>query len=283
MGLTAAITTYERPACVAALITSLRTQYPYVGVVVSDTSARPLFADDTWVDRGLRWIVPKVSSGHAVGASRNHLLDHIETPFLLLCDDDHEVVEETDVRRMLLFLRRHSEFDIVAGAQGRRGYGAAVISEADGVATVSFYRHRGFVEPGVVRCDRVENTFVARRDSLRRVRWDPTLLGTEHDEFFVRAKRAGLLIAQMGGTHVEHRRDCEVATSIASRVAGRFVRIHIDRVYRRSQVGATASQQQRSMEARQADRIALAALGLHRIRRVRRPALGWLFRRTLFH
>jgi len=277
---TVVATTYERPWCVLALMRSIRLHTPWLRVLVSDTGREPLFPCGTQVDSGLRWLAPDADAGHNVSVSRNFLLDRVETPFLFLADDDHTFTSGTDLARMHSFLVR-SGFDLVAGAQGRRGYGAAVFERRGFVLVERFNRHHGVVEPGVVRCDRVENSFLARTDAVRAVRWDARLVGREHDEFFVRAAAGGLTVAQMGGTWVAHARSCETATGVAAGLLGRVLPIHVDREYRRHQVGARRARRRRSLEVRSAERACLAELGVTAIRRRRARLRRWLLRRQL--
>src|SRR4029079_12963075 len=117
---------------------------------------------------GILWLQPPRHLGHSAAASRNFLSQRVETPLLFLCDDDQYFTPQTDLERMHSFLER-SAFDLVAGGQGRHGYGAATFTQRGSVLHQRFSRHHGSVAAGVVACDRVENTFLARTDALRAV------------------------------------------------------------------------------------------------------------------
>lgn len=47
---------------------------------------------------------------------------------------------------------------------------------------------------GIYNCDIVRNFFLAKTDSLLKVKWDENLKATEHEDFFWRAKHVGLKV-----------------------------------------------------------------------------------------
>jgi GT2 family glycosyltransferase len=233
--LTAVVKTFERPCCVVRFLRSLREQHPTLGVLVCDDSREPLFADRSEPLPGVTWLVLPFEAGHTLGAGRNHLVANVKTPFLFLSDDDHVLTPGTRLREMLDFLKEHG-YDLVGCAQGRRGYGAASFEQRGDVVYQHFGRHRGLVTPGVVRCDRVSNVFVARTEALRRVLWEDRVYANEHADFFLRATREGLRIAQMGGAFVEHDRSCEAPSGWLSRLFGPLLS-HRDGRYRALRLG----------------------------------------------
>jgi hypothetical protein len=231
-------TTFERPRCIAQLLASVRRFLPGIRTLVCDSSRAPLFADGTEIPGGITWLTLPPGIEHTVGAGRNHLLRHVGTPYFFLCDDDHVLTEHTDLAAMHGFLERHA-YDIVGGCQGKGDYGTAVFEQAGDVVYQRFYRHRGVIEPGVVRCDRVSNTYLARTHAVREVLWEHRVYANEHAEFFLRATRRGLKIAQMGAVYVDHRRDCEGARGVVGHLLGRLLP-HRDRAYARAMIGANA-------------------------------------------
>jgi hypothetical protein len=224
------IKTFERPCCVARLLVSIRKYFPGVLVRVCDDSRVPLFEDGAEPSPRVVWHTLDYDLGHTLGAGRNHLLAKTDTPFFFLLDDDHEITEATDVRAMLAFLER-SGFDLVAGAQGRDEYGAAVFERFGPYIVQRFHKHHGLVEPRVVRCDRTSNTFLARCDAVRPFGWEPNVYANEHADFFLRVKAHGLRVAQMGGVYVEHDRRCEPVRGVLARISDRLV-AHRDGAYR---------------------------------------------------
>lgn len=234
---TAIIKTFERPCCASRLIETIRRHFPGLPVLVCDDSREPLYADGTEVLPGVTWLTLPFELGHTLGAGRNHLIERAATRYVFLCDDDHEFTPQTRLQAMFDFLER-SGYDIVGGAQGSDDYGCAVFERSGRRILQRFHAHHGLIEPGVVGCDRVSNTFLGRTEALRRVRWEPHVYAHEHADFFIRATSAGLKIAQMGRTWVEHDRACEPARGLFGRLFGTLLS-HRDGVYRKLRMGGS--------------------------------------------
>lgn len=278
---TVIVPTFERPRCLARLLESVRNHHPYLRVLVCDSSRRSLFDHGEQVDGGLTWYRLPRDLGHCVGAARNFLVDLVGTDYVFLSDDDHVFTASTDIARMHGFLTRR-RYDIVAGAQGEGRYGAAVFVQRGSVVYELFHRHHGVVEPGVVRCDRTENVFLARTQALCRVRWNERLFASEHDEFFLRATRAGLRIAQMGDVHVGHDRNCETCSNRLWAVLRAVAPVHPDRGYRRAQIGSAGRLGRRTKGVRDLERtFCLESDGVTAVRQVRAPMRGRRLRREL--
>jgi GT2 family glycosyltransferase len=236
---TVLVKAFERPLCAARAVQSVRAFYPTLRVLVCDDSREPLFENGAEPLPGVTWLTLDFELGHTLGAGRNFLVDRTETKYFFLMDDDHEMTEGTRLEAMHAFLEQ-SGFDIVGGAQGTEEYGAAVFEPRGDTVEQVFHRHHGLVSPGVVACDRVSNTFMARTEAVRKVYWEGRVYAHEHADFFLRASRAGLRIAQMGGTWVDHDRGCEEATGFLGAIVGRLVGnliAHRDGRYRRLRMG----------------------------------------------
>lgn len=233
------VKTFERPRCVMRLIRSIRVNHPELRVLVCDDSREPLFGDGEEPFPGVVWLTLPFEAGHTLGAGRNYLIDRLDTPYFFLCDDDHVFTTGTRLQPMCRFLHA-CDYDIVGGAQGRREYGAAVFERRGAVVYQHFFRHRGQVAPGVVSCDRVSNTFMARTESVRRVRWEARVYANEHADFFLRARDEGLRVAQMGRTYVDHDRRCEQSSGWLAALFPAWV-AHPDRRYRIARLGGGGS------------------------------------------
>lgn len=207
--ITIVVTACDRPCCIVRFLESVRRYFPTVPVLVCDNSRDTLLPHGAAVQPAIRWLHPAEGAPHTVGAGRNRLLAHVETPFFFLCDDDHVFTSATDLRRMLTFLH-DTGYDLVAGCQGRGDYGTAIFEMHEGLAVQRFYRHRGVVGDGAVDCDRVSNSWLARTDSVRAAGgWEARVFAAEHAEFFLRCSRRGLRVAQMAGVWVDHDTRCE--------------------------------------------------------------------------
>lgn len=246
---TVIVKTFERPACVAMCLTSVRAYYPTVPILVCDDGREPLFADGEEPAPGIRWLTLPFEAGHTLGAGRNHLLGRVATPLFFLADDDHAFTACTRLDLLAGVLRRHA-LDIAGGAQDRGDYGGAIFERKGDLVYQRFHEFHEELEAGVVRCDRVSNTFLGRTETVRAIGWEERVHGSEHADFFLRASGAGLRIAQVGYVYVDHRRDCETPTGWLGRFFGPWL-AHRDRAYawlRRGGDRAGADWQERETE-----------------------------------
>lgn len=226
---TVIVKTFERPACVAMCLASVRAFYPTVPILVCDDGRETLFADGEEPAPGIRWLTLPFEAGHTLGAGRNLLLSKVTTPFFFLADDDHAFTACTRLDLLAGVLRRH-RLDIAGGAQDRGDYGGAIFERKGDLVYQRFHEFHEELEAGVVRCDRISNTFLARTEAVRAIGWEERVHGSEHADFFLRASGAGLRIAQVGYVYVDHRRDCETPTGWLGRLFGRWL-AHRDRAY----------------------------------------------------
>jgi GT2 family glycosyltransferase len=243
------VKTFERPACIAQCLASIRRFYPTLPVLVCDDGREPLFADGFEPVEGVRWLTRPFSAGHTLGAGRNHLLRNVATPLFFLADDDHVFNPHTRLDVLHGVLHRHG-LDIIGGSQERGDCSFATFKERDGFVEQHFHVYHEELEPGAVRCDRVANTFLARTARVRAVGWEERVHGAEHSDFFLRATRAGFRTGFVGYVYVDHDRSCEQATGWSGRLFGRWLP-HRDRFYAWLRAGgdqAGADARQREQE-----------------------------------
>jgi glycosyltransferase involved in cell wall biosynthesis len=94
---TVLIKTFERPDCLRRLVASIRRFYPRIPILVVDDSREPLDLVREGVTRYLHEPYNSLSSG------RNFGLRHVETPYVLVIDDDMVFGRKTDIGRMLRY------------------------------------------------------------------------------------------------------------------------------------------------------------------------------------
>ena len=85
----------------------------------------------------------------------------------------------------------------------------------------------------------------------------------------------------MGSTYVGHDRRCETVSARSARLAATVLPIHLDRHYRRQQLGAPGPRRRQAADVRNTELQCLAELGLTEIRRERSPLAAWKLRREL--
>lgn len=179
---TALIKTFERPRTLARLLKSIRRLAPSLEVVVVDDSRTPRPTP------GVRTITLPYDSG--LSAGRNAGLRHVRTKYVLLLDDDLVLFRGTGLGAALALMERHPEIDIMGGAlidlpfltaRSLPEMAGSVLGEATPLHPIG--SHVG----GLRVCAKVPNFFVARRERLALVPWDPRLKRREHADFFARA------------------------------------------------------------------------------------------------
>jgi GT2 family glycosyltransferase len=189
---TALIKTFLRDDYLFDCVQSLHSLYPEMPILVADDG----FVSDEKEERlrGMgvtKYIRMGFDSG--LSAGRNTLVDHCETPYALLCDDDHSFLPDTKVERLRTLM---GVADIAAGGflenSGAYHYFANFTRYPDGrFALVEANQPNPLPEyEGIryVKCDLTHNVFVARTEVLRKVKWDSNLrIRFEHEDFFMSA------------------------------------------------------------------------------------------------
>jgi len=184
--LTAIIKTFERPDVLRRLVTSIQQRYPALRILVVDDSREPQPIE------GINTIIMPYDSG--ISAGRNRALDNITTPYFLLLDDDFIFSRHQQLAPLIELMDQHPEIDILGGrcidlplftqppfhqaqlhdtrAKPKTPLGSTYPCETETCTVV----------------DKVQNYFIGRTDSIRKVKWNPDLKVQEHTEFFTRAR-----------------------------------------------------------------------------------------------
>lgn len=180
--LTMVVKTFERPHLAARLIRSIRRHYPDAAVIVVDDSREPTRFP------GVQNLHLPYNSG--ISAGRNEALQRVETPFVLILDDDFVFTRRTRLRGAMRTMIVNPDIDIMGGQVVdlplyiTHDYRRAAIfpTEAEPV------RLPGSLVAGLPVTEKVPNFFIGRSDGIRRVGWNPKLKLLEHADFFSRAR-----------------------------------------------------------------------------------------------
>ena len=178
---TALIKSFERQNVLRRLVSSIRRLYPSLGIVVVDDSRTPVFLP------GVTTITMPYDSG--IGAGRSEGLKHIATPYVLVLDDDFVFYRGTRLQPALALMEEHRQIDIMGGQlldlpllrrrPPPRGEIFATPAEPP--------RPIGSYLGGLEVVDKVSQFFLARREQIELVGWDPRLKRVDHADFFTRA------------------------------------------------------------------------------------------------
>lgn len=150
---------------------------------------------------GMEWVAVPLDAG--LSAARNAMLQAAKTPFVQLLDDDFRVGPRSHLDILLSALWQSK--DDIAGAvipADTKNFGHfRGLMSTDGDELRLERGDRGGAWGGCLRVDFVPNVFMGRKESLRKITWDPQLKLGEHEDFFLRAKKQGLKV--MSCDHVE--------------------------------------------------------------------------------
>jgi glycosyltransferase involved in cell wall biosynthesis len=180
--ITAIVKTFNRTQELSQLIKSIWRVQPDLAVIIADDSQNPSYFAD------LTTLALPFNSG--VSAGRNAALDLVQTPFVLILDDDLVFYRKTRLVEALRLMQQVPRIDIMGGRvinlpeyQADEYKDAALfpISSAPILP-------KGSQLAGLPVYDKVANFFIGRTDSVRQVGWDPALKFVDHADFFTRAK-----------------------------------------------------------------------------------------------
>ncbi len=204
--LTITIKTIHRPWCCARLIQSIERNVPGVRIHVLD-DGRPEKRLSAFYPADAQRVNQLIETEFDIGisAGRNRLLETVETPYFLLIDDDHVVVEQSDIPGLVQKLRDYgSACDLLAALSNQAGKPRCfAVEEENRTLRARCHYHRQ--DGDVYFCDIVPNTFVAKTNVVRDIGWDESLKVREHWEFFYRAWMEGLKVAISTAHRFDHR------------------------------------------------------------------------------
>lgn len=180
--LTVLVKTFERPRILRRFVGSVRRFYPDLKVIVVDDSRKPEPIE------GLETITLPYDSGVSVG--RNELVRHAATDYVLLLDDDFVFYRHTRLGPALEAMKRHPEIEIMGGQVVNLPFYRRLPLSLEGPLYPSSASPRvpiGSTIGGFTVAAKVPIFFLARRERLALVRWDPLANRSGHADFFTRA------------------------------------------------------------------------------------------------
>ena len=186
--ITFCIKTIHRPWSCHRLVESIRRHFDAPKIVVVDDGLDQWRFSKTYPQTaGHCRVIDLEEHDVGVGVGRNTAIDAAETDYIFLLDDDHVVTPRLHMDRVCERFAEHP-IDILAVRQGGGGRPMMLSPLMNGKRV---WMHRGeYRRIGPLAwCDMVSNAFLARRETIARLRWDPAIKTYEHWEFFYRASR----------------------------------------------------------------------------------------------
>lgn len=195
---TMAVKTFERPETARRLVRSARRVFDG-RIVLADDSRTPMDAPGPGVDV----IALPFNVGVAVG--RNAALDAVDTEFVLVTDDDVVFTAASGISRMVEYLDRTPEVDLVGFLLVQLPLWFAYDHGADALFPGHDppLRPHGELVNGLPVRYKIAQVYLARTAAVRRVRWDERIRMVDHRDFFSRA--AGRVVTVLDPeSHVYH-------------------------------------------------------------------------------
>jgi GT2 family glycosyltransferase len=200
---TAIVISFLRPAYTKACIRSLREQYPEIQIVVGENGHHNKELEAVCREVGAKYVQLPFDSGICV--ARNTLVRDIDTEYVLVGDDDFLYDREAGVDRMVSFLERHPEYDLIGGRVRQSG----IVRNYQGMIERRPTHFQSYAidpetqafdtdETGLRYCpaDLTFNYFVARTAKVKTVPWDEEIkVAYEHFSWFWDFKEAGGRVA----------------------------------------------------------------------------------------
>jgi GT2 family glycosyltransferase len=205
---TLGIKSFERPECTSRLYLSIRKFYPNINIYICDDSKNPRIPlKEMEQDPFFRFFPTEFDIG--ISAGRNLLVQATQTKYYVTLDDDHIFTSRTKLEILYDFLQRHNEITIAGGRiQGMRPYRMVMNAHVgDKIYGYEKPGHYGVLEDFLLT-NRGHNFFMARTQPLKNLLWNEQLKILEHTEFFVRAWKAGWIVAYNDKVQVGHDRGC---------------------------------------------------------------------------
>lgn len=225
------IKTFERPHALRNLLRSIEQKGLTNPILIADDSKVGIEADikSEFPCLHITYLSLPFDSGLSEG--RNRLVNSVQTEFFLLCDDDYVFEDRTDIDRALK-VAINNGIDILGGEYynyvniPNMKVFVRQLNHPFRLARFFFnrYQRSSYIgnfrvgpegcellvnnsEPGeeLTICDLVNNFFIARTESVRKMGgWDAELKMGEHEDFFYRAKQHKLKVAFLKGFGTGH-------------------------------------------------------------------------------
>nr|XP_046185850.1 beta-1,4 N-acetylgalactosaminyltransferase 2-like isoform X6 [Oncorhynchus gorbuscha] len=197
--------TFLRYTELQVLISSIRTYYKDIKIIIADDSLEPQKVNGSNIEQ---YIMPPAQGWFA---GRNLAVSQVTTKYFLWVDDDFLFTDKTKIENLVEVMEATPELDVVGGSVAGHGqfYFSLVYEEGNGEDGGCLNR-KGAVKyqpvPGFPTCSftsGVVNLFLGRIDAVRKVGFDPRLKRVAHSEFFMDGL-GSLLVASCSHVSIGH-------------------------------------------------------------------------------
>lgn len=181
------IKTMDRPYCLKRLVNDIHTSDPNCTIYIADDGVDPVQISDINPSENSRIKYFRMPYDSGLSAGRNLLLSQVTTPLFLLLDDDFSW-QPSLKENFLSVIEQHPQLDIVGGRAGLPFAGQFQVTN-DTLFLVSG-EHATLEDVNCSLVDFVPNFFLGKTERVRQLAWDSELKVGEHEDFFLRARKA---------------------------------------------------------------------------------------------
>jgi GT2 family glycosyltransferase len=194
---TVIVKSMDRSVCLLDMIRTLRAKHPELTVVVADDGEEDM--ESALLSGGVVNVsFYKMPKDSGLSRGRNLMISQVTTRYVLLLDDDFKLSNST-LEAFLDAVGVYPDADIIGGRAGLDFSGEFEINLDQEILFLKHGSKSGDLCPVV---HFVPNFFLARTEVLRQVQWDNDLKVGEHEDFFIRAQRAGVIVRYCRHIHV---------------------------------------------------------------------------------
>ena len=203
--------TFQRNDCITRLISSIRKYYPSIRVIIADDNPKDNISD-LQAPNTDHFVMPYNSGWNA---GRNLAISQVSTEYLVWVDDDFIFNEGTKLLYWLNFLEKNPLFDLVGGKVGTDdslfSHASKLVYE-DGSKGSCIARIPGTYgevdNPEYSKecsvTDVVQNFYMARTLSIRKIGFDNFFKRFAHKEFFIDGKGKLMVASCPGQVVIDH-------------------------------------------------------------------------------
>ena len=189
------VKTFLRPQSINRLVKSICRFYPGNQIIIVNDGDKPI----EYNSDNIHCINTDFNIG--VSAGRNLAVQHVNTSYLVLMDDDHECTQKTDIAEFCR-VQQVTDADIVIGNVPGEKFGEFVVNGDTVKRKPTQLNNEGYCQ---VHCG--SNLFLAKTQVIADLQWDEDLKMLEHWDFFYRAMQAGLKVYYTDRVQIKHHKD----------------------------------------------------------------------------
>lgn len=195
---TAIIISFLRPQYTTACILSLKKTYPEIKIIVGENGEYNKDLAGLCKEHGIEYVQLPFDSGVCV--ARNELIKMVQTPYVLVGDDDFYYDENAKVDGMKNILDNVEDIDLVGGRVRQNGeiknYQGIIEKRHNHFQTypidIENQKYEELDGMRYCKADLTFNYFVARTEKVKQVPWDEEIkVAYEHFSWFYDFKVAG--------------------------------------------------------------------------------------------